>query len=308
MWAAMPKVSVIIPTHNRAALLGRAVASVLEQTCQDFEIIVADDASRDETPEAIRRIGDRRLRYFRHPTARGEAATTNTGVRHAAGDYVAFLHDDDSWLPAKLERQLELFRRTSPKVGAVYSGFTCVAAATGKELRTVRPSKRGDLFSALCAHNWIGVPSTVMVRRDCFARTGMFDEGIAYGADYDMWIRMARAYHFDYVDEPLVLYLVHDNRLSANYAAILRGKEAQLRKHAELFAGDKKSYSRLLLSLGVLHCYNRNLGQGRLAFLRAIRNDPFGPQAYYNLLLSLCGAETFIAMKALRDRFAHCQF
>jgi glycosyltransferase involved in cell wall biosynthesis len=298
-------VSVIIPTHNRAAFLGRAVASVLGQTCQDFEIIVADDASSDETAQAVQRIGDRRLRYFRHPVARGEAATTNTGLRQARGDFIAFLHDDDVWLPAKLQRQLELFERSSAKLGAVYSGFVEVAGVSGKELRTLVPAKRGDVFKELCGQNSIGVPSTVMVRRACFVKTGFFDEAIAYGADYDMWIRIARHYHFDYVAEPLVLYSVHENRLSANYAAILRGKQAQLEKYAEFFAADKKSYSRLLLSLGVLHCYNRNLRQGRLAFLQAIKNDPFEAPPYFNLLLSLCGAETFIAMKGLRDRFAH---
>jgi glycosyltransferase involved in cell wall biosynthesis len=300
----MPKVSVIIPTHNRASLLARAVASVLEQTYGDFEIIVTDDASSDETPDAVRRMGDPRIRYFRHAASRGEAATTNNGIRNATGEYVAFLHDDDVWLPAKLERQLAVFHGGSPRVGAVYSGFISVEAATAKALGAVLPAKRGDLLAELCTENWIGVPSTVMVRRDCFAESGMFDESMVAGADYDMWIRLARHYHFDYVAEPLVLYWVHDNRLSANYAVILRGKEAQLRKHGEFFAAHKKSYSRRLLSLGVLHCYNRNLGEGRMAFLRAIKNDPLGAQPYYNLLLSLCGAQAFMVMKACRDRLA----
>jgi glycosyltransferase involved in cell wall biosynthesis len=300
----MPEVSVIIPTHNRRALLERALASVRAQSWQDLEIIVVDDASADGTAEAMGRLNDARLRYLRHAAPRGEAAATNTGIAQAAGTYVAFLHDDDAWLPAKLERQVELFRRGDAKLGAIYCGFLSVAAQTGKELRAVLPVKRGDLSSELARQNWIGVPSTVMVRRECFEQVGVFDEGIVAGADYDMWIRLSRCYRFDYVPEALVLYSVHENRLSANYAAILRGKEAQLRKHHALFAADRQSYSQLLLSLGVLHCYNRDVRAGRRAFLRAIKSAPWEGQPYFNLLLSLCGAGPYITMKGWRDRLS----
>jgi glycosyltransferase involved in cell wall biosynthesis len=297
----MPRVSVVIPTHNRAALLQGALASVRGQTYQDLEIIVADDASSDDTAQVVAGLDDGRLRYFRHVSARGEAAATNTGVGQAAGEYVAFLHDDDRWLPAKLERQLEIFAGSGAKVGAVYSGFISIGSS-GKELRRTLPTRRGKLFGELCRQNCIGVPSTVMVRRECFARVGLFDENIAYGADYDMWIRIARYYDFDYAAEPLVLYSVHEQRLSANYAKILQGKEAQLRKYAGFFAADRKSYSHLLLSVGVLHCYNRNLREGRRAFLRAIKNAPFDSHAYLNLLLSLCGTQAFAKIKALAGR------
>ncbi|MGH7828206.1 MAG: glycosyltransferase family 2 protein [Candidatus Binatia bacterium] len=298
----MPKVSVLIPTHNRASFLPKAVKSVLEQTHQDFEIIVVDDASKDETRHVLKGLQDPRIRYFRHDTNRGEAASTNTGIRHATGDYVAFLHDDDAWLPEKLERQVDFLNRSGLKVGAVYSGYLTVDAETGKVLGTVMPQKRGNLSRELSTKNWIGVPSTVLLRRECFDSVGFFDEDIDEGADYDMWIRLSRAYQFDYIEEPLALYAVHGNRLSANYAMIVRGKEAQLRKHAEFFACDKKSYSRFFLSLGVLHCYNGNLYKGREALLRAITIYPFEVRPYFNLFLSLWGTDNFKRLKTFKDR------
>lgn len=298
----MPKVSVVIPTHNRPVFLTKAIRSVLEQTYQDVEIIVVDDASNEETARVLERLQDPKIRYFRHAANRGEAASTNTGIRNATGAYIAFLHDDDTWLPQKLELQVRFLDRSDSKIGAVYGGFLRVNAETGKALGAVIPQKRGYLFRELCSKNCIGVPSTVLLRRECFATVGLFDEDIDVGSDYDMWIRLSRRYQFDYIEAPLVLYSVHSNQISANYAMILRGKEAQLRKHAEFFAGDKKSHNRFFLSLGVLHCYNGNLDKGREAFLRAIRIYPFEVRPYFNLFLSLWGTDHFTRLKAFKDR------
>jgi glycosyltransferase involved in cell wall biosynthesis len=101
-------VSVVIPTYNRASLLGRAIKSVLEQTYQDFEIIVVDDASTDNTEEVVRNLRDRRIRYLRHEKNRGGSAARNTGIRAAWGQYIAFQDSDDEWLPEKLKKQMEV--------------------------------------------------------------------------------------------------------------------------------------------------------------------------------------------------------
>lgn len=115
----MPKVSVVIPTHNRSSLLRRAIQSVLDQTYQDFEIIVVDDASTDDTEAVVKGFADERIRYVRHSENRGEAASRNTGIRLAKGEYIAGHDDDDVWLPPKLEKQVKAFEKASPKVGVV---------------------------------------------------------------------------------------------------------------------------------------------------------------------------------------------
>lgn len=119
----MPKVSVIIPTYNRARYLHRAIQSVLDQRFPDLEIIVVDDASTDDTAQVIEGFRDPRIRYFRHNTNRREAASRNTGVQNAVGDYIAFLDDDDVWLPDKLAIQVNLLDISSLKIGAVYTSF-----------------------------------------------------------------------------------------------------------------------------------------------------------------------------------------
>jgi glycosyltransferase involved in cell wall biosynthesis len=297
----MPKVSVIIPTYNnRSRYLEAAIRSVRRQTFQDFEIVVVDDGSKDETARVVHDFADRRMRFVRHDRNRGEAAARNTGIRHATGRYVAFLDDDDEWLPKKLEKQVALLDRSVSSVGLVYTGFWRING-TREPIGQWIPDKKGDVFGAMCAQNWIGTPSTVLVRSECFRQVGGFDESVTYGADYDMWLRISRKFAVDYISEPLILYRVHESNMSSNYDLLIQGKEDQLRRYAHLFAAERKTYSRRHLSLGVLYCCNNQTRKGREAFLKAIRLDPFNPSHYFNFGLSLLGARAFQKIKAYRD-------
>ena len=293
----MPKVSVVIPTCNRAAFLRAAIESVLSQTFQDFEIIVIDDASRDETPEMVRALGDGRIRYLRHESRKGQGATRNAGIREARGDYVALLDDDDEWLPEKLRRQVALLERAPAKLGLIYTGFFKVDASSKRVLSEVRPQQRGEVFDALARGNWIGTCSTVLLRRICFDRAGYFDEDLASGADYDMWVRVARHFQVDCIEEPLVLYRVHAERISTSRDTTIRGVESLLRKHAAYFSTDSKNHSRRYCNLGIDYCLAGNTRKGRAALLQAIRLYPFAARHYYNWFLSFLGAAAFRRMK-----------
>src|SRR5207237_7043535 len=118
---AMPKVSVIIPTHNRSGFLRLAVLSVLKQTFPDFELVIVDDASGDDTPAVVKRFEDPRIRYIRHERNLRIAAARNTGISNSTGEYVAFLDDDDEWLPSKLQKQVSALDHSASTVGAVYT-------------------------------------------------------------------------------------------------------------------------------------------------------------------------------------------
>ena len=176
-----------------------------------------------------------------------------------------------------------------------------VDAASKRVLAEIRPQERGEVFDALARGNWIGTCSTVMVRRICFDRAGYFDEDLASGADYDMWVRVAKHFRVDYIDEPLVLYRVHGERISANFQSIIQGLEAQMVKHAVYFARDRKNYGRRYLNLGVSYCLGGDAKKGREALLSAIRLDPLEIRHYYNFLLSLLGTTNFRKMKRRAD-------
>jgi len=289
----MPKVSVIIPTYNRSNFLRAAVQSVLNQTFTDFDIVIVDDASEDDTQAVVASFSDDRIKCIRHPSNRQIAATRNTGMVNSGGEYIAFLDDDDQWLPEKLAKQVAILDGSASSVGAVYTAFDQVDVATKDVLRTIRPGKRGHILHELCIRNWIGTASTVCLRRRCLDEVGLFDESVAFGEEYDMWIRLAHRFDFRYIDEVLVKYGVHGERLSTNYTVMVDGLLRQLVKHAEFYAIDPPNYSRRYVWLGTLYCYTGDLRRGREAFLEAISASPFAPTNYLYLGLSLLGAKGF---------------
>jgi glycosyltransferase involved in cell wall biosynthesis len=300
----MPKVSVVIPTRNRSHFLKAAIQSVLNQTFQDFEVIVVDDASMDRTGEVVQSFTDPRIRYIRHETNKGQGVTRNDGINRASGEDVALLDDDDEWLPEKLEKQVRLLDSSPSKVGLIYTGFYRVEGSSKRIINEAIPHKRGQAFEELCLKNWMGTCSTVLIRRVCFEKIGLFDEELASGADYDMWLRISKEFEIDYIREPLVYYTVHGDSISTNHESMVRGLEGLLRKHAPYFELDSKNYSRRYSSLGINYCFSGNTKKGREALLRAIKLYPFEVRHYYNLCLSLLGADNFKRMKRQRDHFS----
>jgi glycosyltransferase involved in cell wall biosynthesis len=226
----MPKVSVIIPTYNRAHLFLGAVNSALNQTFQDFRIIIVDDASKDDTSSIVRGLDDKRIQYIRHAGNRGEAGARNTGVMNSDAEFIAFLDDDDEWLPEKLQLQVALLDRCPSRVGGIYTGFYAFDKASGKMLGQRVPTKRGYIYDDMIVENAVGTSSTVLLRRECFERFGLFDEDIAWGLDYDMWIRISKGFEFEFIKDPLVKYHVHEDQISNNLRIRILGIEALLNK------------------------------------------------------------------------------
>ncbi|MFN3530991.1 MAG: glycosyltransferase family 2 protein [Candidatus Brocadia sp.] len=225
----MPKVSVIIPTYNRSEFLSSAIASVLNQTFQDFEIIVVDDGSKDNTPEVVNRLNNKKIKYIRNEINKGEAGARNTGIINSNSEYIAFL-DDDEWLPEKLTLQVDLLKNSPTKVGVVYTGYIEVDRTSQKILWKMVPVKKGNIYKDMFIKNYVGIPSTVIARRACFEKIGLFDESVVYPTDYDMWIRISKEFHFEYIKKPLVKYYIHKNTISSNSEIRIRGIETMLKR------------------------------------------------------------------------------
>jgi glycosyltransferase involved in cell wall biosynthesis len=292
----MPKVSIIIPTYNRAEFLHTAIASILNQTFQDFEVIIVDDASQDHTPDIIRTLPAERIRYIRHKCNKGGSAARNTGIANASAGYIAFLDDDDEWLPDKLRQQVEILDRSSPRTGVVYTGYFYIDRNTGRVIGEKIPTKKGYLDHILFTDNCIGGTSSVVIRRECFTKVGLFDENLPCFQDYDLWVRIARKFQFDYVQEPLLKYYIHGHKIWTNLESINKGLEILISKYGQSQAF-KKRCSYHYLRLGHRFCLRGDLKKGRRAFVNAIRLNPVGAQHYLNYLLSLFGAKAFKTLK-----------
>lgn len=299
----MSKASVIIPTHDRADFLRLAIISTLNQTFQDCEIIIVDDGAKDNTQEIVNSFSDKRIKYIRHEANKGPSAARNTGIAASNSDYIAFLDDDDEWLPKKLEKQINLLESSPSIIGGVYTGFLNIDRESGKVFTHQTPTKRGNILNDLLIDNCIGTASTVLLRKECFERVGLFDDNIHFSEDWDMWIRISKEFEFEYVNEPLVRHYIHANRLSSNSnrEIQIKGLEMVLKKYGQLFVLNKKDRSKLHLALGVLYCFNGDAKRGRELLLKATTLNPFEIRHYFNLFLSVFGADAFKNLKEIKD-------
>ena len=206
----MPIVSVIIPTYNRAAYVGQAIESVCRQTLQEWELMVVDDGSTDQTREVVAHyLTDRRIRYLSQ-THQERSAARNLGIVSSSAPYVALLDADDFWMPDKLAKQVTAMAQ-HPKVGLCYTLIRQVDEQ-GRTLDPIRDgrARAGRILSYVLQDNCIGT-SSVLIRRHCLGRSGLFDTSLpAYGReDWDLWIRLTRWYPVLPLEEELTLHRVH---------------------------------------------------------------------------------------------------
>lgn len=222
-----PKISVCIPTYNRAAFVREAIESVLRQTRQDFEIIVFDDASTDATPEVVGQVDDDRVRYFRQERNVGVSANRNSCLAVARGEYIAWLDSDDVYLPHMLEAQSAVLDG-HPGVGMVHGAFEVVDESGRRLPDWPRPFEDDVVepglaaFRELILSNEVATP-TVMTRRDCQQRVGPYSNRLrTSGEDWDVWLRIALISDVAYTASPVAQVRCHPGSLSA--ASVSNGK------------------------------------------------------------------------------------
>lgn len=207
------KVSVIIPTHNRAHTLARALDSVLQQTLPADEIIVIDDGSTDNTAALMEEYPD--VVYLRQPNA-GVSHARNTGIAAARNDWLALLDSDDAWHPQKLERQV---RALQPQPGYRLCHTDEIWIRNGARVNPMnKHAKRGGRIFQHCLPLCAISPSSVLLHRGLFDDTGPFDETLPACEDYDLWLRITAKYPVLYLDEPLITkYGGHADQLSRKH-------------------------------------------------------------------------------------------
>jgi len=208
--SSRPAVSVVIPAYNAARWIPETLDSVLAQTFRDFEVIVVDDGSTDQTPEVLAGYGDR---IHCLPKVNGGASSArNMGIRAARGSYIAFVDADDLWLPEKLQLQMELLAR-HPDLAWVYSDAIVFDGKNGQELCKISDATKlydGDILRPLLLRDFIASPTPV-IRRDVFDTVGFFDESpdLQLGEDWNMLLRIAAKFQVRFVERPLAKYRIH---------------------------------------------------------------------------------------------------
>ena len=277
------QVTTIIPTYNRAKACVVAVESALAQTHREQEILVIDDGSTDDTEAAMARFGER-IRYVKKPNG-GVSAARNLGIEMARGEAIAFLDSDDSWMPEKLARQVEVLR-ARPAVGIVITSML-VVNPDGSVRETFSRRKTIPEDGRVLAHvlrNPAMTPSTALIRTDVLRALGGFDPALKTAEDLDLHLRIALHHEVAVIDEPLARYLRSDAGLSAStrsYHDYVAMMERFVRRHADEIPAPTRraalfgAYVRNARGLLYHHEY---LAAARFA-LRGLRNARHGSDA-----------------------------
>ena len=300
----MDLVSVIIPTYNRCSLLKQALHSVLSQTYRNLEVMVVDDGSTDETSSFIQGINDERVTYLKNQRKKGANGARNTGIEAATGKYLAFLDDDDQWLPAKVEKQLNAFN--DAMIGLVYTEKKLIEAPYGTEVVIDCPA-RGDLTEEILVSNLIGTTSSVMLKRELLEETGYFDENLPALQDYDLWIRLCEVCRVNYVAEPLILYYNREgfSQISDDTSKYIYALEEIEKKYKERIASLPKRQQKnremnkyFLIALKANRNNNPALSRYYLRKALAVKIDK---KAIFLYLMSFTGYAYFIKLRKLID-------
>jgi glycosyltransferase involved in cell wall biosynthesis len=225
----IPSVSVVVPAYGHADYISATLASVFQQTFRDFEIIVVNDGSPDNTGEVVRPYVEAgRIRYYEQKNA-GQAAARNAGLRYARGEFIAYVDDDDLWPGDKLEWQVASLRAHPTAVAAYgYAHLT----GNGENFRQPREAgPTGAIKESLLGGNFIVSPGQVLIRASDLHAIGGFDEKIKGADDWDLWLRLSERGHFKYEEHCALRYRCHAGNASRNTRALFESQMTVLTKH-----------------------------------------------------------------------------
>ena len=289
----MPKVSAIICVFNGERFICDAIESVLAQTYRDFELIVVDDGSQDETAQRVKQYGDR-LIYLYQPNS-GQAKARNLGYGHSRGDYLAFLDSDDRWYPQMLEIEVQALD-ANPQVGLVYSDVDLIDEG-GKLLQqhylTRRAQKKKPSYSII-GHHSIPFPSASLKRRHIFEKAGCFDVSFYQGGeDLLLWAKMYRLADFLWIPQSLAQRRMHQSQVSHARKRRLEADLMAYNKLWTLFADEPDrqadllvTYARIWSREGQRLVREGNIQSGRECFRRSFHYYPFYFRNYIRLIRS----------------------
>jgi len=296
-----PKVSVVIPTHNRAKELPRSIRSVLAQTFTDFELIIVDDASTDDTEEVVSSFCDDRLCYKKLEVNVGGAEARNIGVGLAKGDIVAFQDSDDEWTCSKLEVSVSKLEQSN-RIGALFSQFIQVSPESCRLMPTgVYSFDSSDVYKSLLWQNHVGTP-TLVVKKSYLELVGGFTPEMPRYQDWDLALKLASVTKIEYLKEPMLLSYVTEGSITQNKVAHGEALEILYKKHMIAISSDRRLKAAWLHRLGDARISAEDKS-GRWLLFEALKLEPYSLRYGVKFVFSLFGSSTvYIALTGLFRR------
>lgn len=292
-----PLVSVVMATYNMDRYLPAALESALSQDYPALEVRIVDDGSTDDTARVLERwAGDSRVHVHRQANA-GQTRAKNQGITDSRGAFIAFLDADDMWLPGKLRRQMALFA-SHPEVGVVYSDYECMDGEGRTLPKGPTPLCRGRVTGALLIDNFVSFSSSV-VRRSCLEACGAFDESLAMGIDYELWLRLSARYAFDFLPEVTLRYRIWPGSMSKDYqqryVSAIRIMEGFLERHPGVVDAQlvREAWAHTYVGRGNMALWReKDRGAAFRDYLKALRYEPAYWPAWRAVLRGLITTRT----------------
>jgi glycosyltransferase involved in cell wall biosynthesis len=269
---SQPLVSVIIPTYNRVHLIGESIESVLKQTYTNWELIIVDDGSSDDTESIVARYNNSKIRYIRFPHFGILGKVRNCGIKIAKGEFIAFLDSDDLWREDKLDFQLKLFQ--AHDIDYTFSNGTHFGEATIHQPPDVENLAVGDLFiSLIVEHRFVIYLPSLLFRKRILDKTGMINESFESGGDIDFVYRMARVSKGAFTNERLVSIRKHTHGMSSQHEQTAHLEDLKIYKaFFDEGALSKKQFIQLAgtayYKLGLINLSRANPREARFFFLK----------------------------------------
>lgn len=276
-------ITVIITTCKREpAIVKRAINSIISQTYKEWELIVVDDSPEDfeqrsEVYQSVIAYSDKyNVKYIQNEKNSGACFSRNVGMNMAQGEYIAFLDDDDEWLPEKLEEQLKTLQKESDDTALVYGPYIVFNEITKEKSINEIPERNGMLYKELLSHgNFVGGLSMPMMKTKCIKEIGGFDEEMPAVQDMDLWLRLSQLYRFKYMAKPYVVYHVHNGeQITSNPVKKIAGLERLMNKNRAMLEKNKTIHARYCRSLAMYHTRAGNKKNAYILLFKAIRLCP----------------------------------
>jgi glycosyltransferase involved in cell wall biosynthesis len=294
-----PLVSVIIPCYNGEKFIAEAIESVINQTYENWELIIVDDGSTDNSKEIVKKyLSCKRIQYIKHEENQGIPFARNTGIKASKGQYIALLDQDDLWISDKLKIQIDIFNKDEDKkIGLIFSDF--LSMSDGIITHGSWPSRRvpknidslsiTEVARVLFVYNFIPTV-TVLIRKHCFDNLGLLDDNFLGGTDdYEFFIRLTNNYQLKYVDYPLAIRRFHDNNFSKMerfFKDEIYIIDKTITNYNQLKDLKKIKLANLYYKLGRTHQIQEDFRTAKKNFIKAIKYNPLNVR--YLFLFMIC--------------------
>lgn len=275
----MPLVSIILPTYNRGKSIQRSINSILDQTYEDFELIIVDDGSTDNTKEIVSIYKDSRIRYFKHEINKGQSIARNTGINNVNQDckFIAFQDSDDIWVKNKLELQIRAFDESPERVGLIFCSYKKIYLnKLQKIFPTQKIPKNGDMYYKLLESSFIGTPTTV-IKKECIKKVGGFDESLTFLEDWEFFVRISKYYHFKFINLPLLYSYESEEGITSSEikAYFLEPTLVIFKKHNDAIISKKKILEKYLFVIGKSYFFKKEFKKSKVFLKHLVKTNPY---------------------------------